>query len=621
MKKHVFLIPLLSLILWSCSSQTTKIIDNNNEVKATLDLVNVLNDKVKVIVNPAIINKSTITYQLPKIIPGTYAIQDYGRYIDDFKAYDKSGKLLSVKKKDVNTWVIENAKQLDHVEYWVNDTFDSEVSQASKNENIIFSPAGTNILKGENFFLNLSGFVGYFAEQKDIPYVLTIDHPENLVGTTASVDLDNSVKKDVFKISRYAEVVDNPIMYAKPDISTFKIGDMEVYLHVYSPRNTKVTSKFLLPELKKIMTAQKEYLGTINKTKKYAVLVYLTSKGENDAQGTGALEHNSSTSATFEDDMQENGLNHTISHEFFHTLTPLNVHSKEIQFFEFNTPNMSEHLWMYEGFTEYFSVLFKVNKHFEDEQSFYNIIGDKLDFANTLYTDKLPLTEISKKIVDPEINKQFGNFYNKGTLVAMCLDIIIREQSNGKRGVLSVMGELSNIYGPEKAFDDNNLISEFTKITYPEVGKFLENHVVQNNPINYEYYFAKVGVSILKVKQPVKLAFTLGTNNYFKIDTNSNKAYISSLDNNNEFIKSIGFQDNDEILELKGVRIEGAEIGKIIAIMGYSLKENDDYFAKVIRNGKTIDLKGKVKLNQVDGIKIKFTDPSKTELKNQWLYQ
>ncbi|MBX7043877.1 MAG: peptidase M61 [Ignavibacteria bacterium] len=621
MKKHFYVLFLLAVVLgcYSCSKETGS--SNKNETEVTLDLVNVTDDRVKVVVKPPTVNSSTIAFQVPKIIPGTYAIQDYGRYIDDFKAFDKSGNSLPVSKKDVNTWVISEANKLDRVEYLVNDTFDEEVGQMKKNETVPFSPAGTNINKGENFFLNLGGFVGYFENQQEKPFVLTIEYPRELAGTTAMVDADASPTKDVYRAKRFAELIDNPIMYAKPDISTFTIGDMEVVLHVYSPRNTKVTSQFLMPALQKTMIAQKDYLGPINKTKRYAVLVYLTAKADNDAQGTGALEHNSSTTGIFEDDMKADGLDHTISHEFFHTLTPLNVHSKEIQYFDFNNPKMSQHLWMYEGFTEYFSVLFRTNKGFADEQAFYDVLADKMNFAATLYNDQMSLTEVSKNVVDPVINKQFGNFYNKGTLAAMCLDIIIREKSNGERGILSVMGELSNLYGADTAFSDDSLIPEFTKLTYPEVGEFLQNHVVKNDPIDYGYYLAKVGVSIQKIKVPVKMAFSLGSNTYFNVDPKTDKVFIATLDGKNEFLRSVGFQDNDEIVELRGVKPEGAESGKLASILAYNLKDGDEYTAKVIRNGEPIELRGKVKLNQVDGNKIEFTDKSKAVLKDQWLYK
>jgi predicted metalloprotease with PDZ domain len=50
-----------------------------------------------------------------------------------------------------------------------------------------------------------------------------------------------------------------------------------------------------------------------------------------------------------------------VTHEFFHIVTPLSIHSKEIQDFDYND-KMSEHLWMYEGVTEYFANLFKSTK-------------------------------------------------------------------------------------------------------------------------------------------------------------------------------------------------------------------------------------------------------------------
>jgi predicted metalloprotease with PDZ domain len=224
---------LATVLLGSCSSSKSTGSGGKKEVAVSLDLVNVVDDRVKVVAKPAPIKGSTITYQLPKVIPGTYAVADYGKYVVDFKALDKSGNALPVTRTDVNTWTIANAEQLASVAYWVNDTFDQEQADAADpKNNIVFSPAGTNILKGENFYLNLCGFAGYFGGQVDYPYTVVIDHPEELAGTTAMVDTDNSATRDVFNVERYAEVVDNPVMYAKPDIARFNIGGMEVFLHV-----------------------------------------------------------------------------------------------------------------------------------------------------------------------------------------------------------------------------------------------------------------------------------------------------------------------------------------------------------------------------------------------------
>lgn len=77
-------------------------------------------------------------------VPGTYSSDNYGKYIQDFIAFDYQGKVLQVDKTNENTWVVADGKKLDRISYWVNDTYDteSEVSDA------VFSPAGTNILEG-----------------------------------------------------------------------------------------------------------------------------------------------------------------------------------------------------------------------------------------------------------------------------------------------------------------------------------------------------------------------------------------------------------------------------------------------------------------------------------------
>ena len=158
----------------------------------------------------------------------------------------------------------------------------------------------------------------------------------------------------------------------------------------------------------------------------------------------GALEHHTSTTVVFVDQMQPEELTQSlvdvVSHEFFHTLTPLNIHSEEIHNFEYNTPLMSKHLWMYEGTTEYFANLFQINQGLIDEQNFYNRILEKLNYSKR-YDDKMSFTEMSSKIDEP-YQTNYGNVYQKGALINMCLDIIIRENSNGEKGICQLCKNL-----------------------------------------------------------------------------------------------------------------------------------------------------------------------------------
>ena len=67
--------------------------------------------------------------------------------------------------------------------------------------------------------LNTHGFVGYFEGKTETPYILTITHPENLLGVSAMIDLDKSNSTDIFQSSKYATLVEMPLMYSKPDIT------------------------------------------------------------------------------------------------------------------------------------------------------------------------------------------------------------------------------------------------------------------------------------------------------------------------------------------------------------------------------------------------------------------
>lgn len=619
MNKRNILPLLLALVLASCTTSRKSSTSNVPELKATIDLVNVQDDKVRVTVVPPAFPKGPVSYQFAKIIPGTYAIADYGRYVEDLKAMDASGKPVPVNRTDSNTWVISEGAKLATISYLVNDTYDCEAGDAfEENSSTIFSPAGTNILAGKNFMLNLCGFVGYFQGKKDITYTLDIVHPESLQGASSMEDADPSAGKDKFVLPRYAEMVDHPVMYSTPDVSTSRIGDMDLLLSIYSPNNKKVNAQAFFPDLERMIKAQKHYLGAINNTKRYAVLTYITSFGKDDARGAGALEHNTSTTAVFQENMKSRDLIQVISHEFFHTLTPLNVHSREIQDFNFSEPEMSAHLWMYEGFTEYFANHFQVHEGLIDEDKFYALMAEKVKISRENYQDDLSFTDMSKNVLDSKMKGQYPNVYQKGALMAMCLDIILREQSGGKSGLLGMMGELSKKYGPDRPFEDSALIPEITKMTSPEVGAFLQQHVVKGVPVDYDKYLARVGVTPAIIKEPTPLVFLANDKPYLSVDTASKVAMFRVPDDKNAFINAMAIKDRDQLLEWNGIRVDASDLMKVL-LLGYQMEEEEPVTLKVKRDGQDVELKGKARLNYVDGHGFKYTDSSKQALHDAWL--
>lgn len=620
MKKIFFALAFVS-VFWSCKivgTTTTTSKPGTESIAVAINLNDIKDDKVMVTITSPKITIDEVTYSIPKIVPGTYSIDNYGKYIEDFKAFDSKGNTLPVTKTDDNTWSIKNAKTIAKITYLVNDTFDTEKGSGFGNSDI-FSPAGTNIDAGKNFMLNMHGFVGYFQDKKDLPYNVSISHPATLWGATSMTDLDASDTNDLFTTTRYAELVENPIMYAKPDYTTFTIDGMEILIGVYSPTG-KVTAESITPEMKTMMTAQKTFLGKINATKKYSVLLYLSTLTDSDAKGFGALEHPTATTVVLPEMMPKEELVKSmvdvVSHEFFHIVTPLSIHSKEIHDFDYNAPKMSEHLWMYEGVTEYFANLFQINQGLITEEDFLNRMSEKIVRANTM-NDTMPFTTMSANVLNEPYKAQYLNVYEKGALIGMCLDIIIREKSNGEIGILDLMQKLSNEYGPSKPFNDNELFAKITSLTYPEVGTFLETYVAGPTPIPYDTILAKVGITKSLNKVPTNV-FLKGQVPYITVNQQTKEIIVIPDMELNDFYKNLDLKGGDILVSINEKPYSLDTIYEMISV-SETWKENDPITIKIKRNCKEQTIKGKVKLPYEEKEALHATDSSKKALKEAWL--
>ncbi|NHM06374.1 peptidase M61 [Flavobacterium sp. CYK-4] len=593
------------------SSAQTK---TKEQIQATINLDGIEKDRVPVTVYAPKIKSSEIVYHIPKMVPGTYSEDDFGRFIDDFKAYNKKGAYLNVSKVDTNSWKISGADQLASVSYWVNDTYDIESTHQ------IFSPVGSNIDAGKNILLNTHCFVGYFDGFKDLNYKMTVQHPATLWGATSMTDSDASNTNDVFNTSRYAELVENPVMYSKPDYSTFKVNDMEILIAVYSPNSTHNANE-IAPAMKTMMTAQKNFLGKFNSTKKYSVLIYLSDmQVENDAHGFGALEHPTATTVVMPEMMGVDELNEqlkdVVSHEFFHIVTPLTIHSEEIQNFDYADPKMSQHLWMYEGVTEYFANLFQVNQGLISENDFLMRMAGKISNASAM-NDTLPFTVMSANVLKKPFKDQYLNVYEKGALIGMCLDIIIREKSNGSRGILDLMQQLSLEYGIHKSFKDQELFTKIVSLTYPEVGEFLTTHVSGGTPIPYETYFAKMGVTSKVIKSPGN-PFIKDAVPFIAVDQNTKAIFVRPDTELNVFYTELGIQGGDIIKE---VNMKPYNLDNIYELIQSSQiwQENEPISVKISRDGKEQVINGKTKIPSDDKVGYQATDDSKKTLREAWL--
>lgn len=594
MKKIIMGIATATL-LFSCKTQNVPQTEIEQPVVAKINLVDVQDDKVWVTIDPDRFTTDTTTFNIPKTVPGTYSEDNYGKFTEGFKAIDYKGNELNFIKVDDNSYTIPNAQNLDKVMYLVNDSFDWD------NEGGVYSMAGTNILKDENFLLNLHGFVGYFDRMKEKKFRLEILRPKDLIaGTSLTINStldgkDANSKIDVYNLDRYFEVIDNPIMYSAPDTTSFMVENMKVLLSVYSP-NQKHSAKSLRPEMEKMIRAQKRFLGNINSTDKYAILVYLSdSPGEGNAGNFGALEHHTSTVVVMPETMEAKALDKSmtdiVSHEFFHIITPLGIHSNEVHYFDYNNPQMSQHLWLYEGVTEYFANLFQVNQGLIENQEFYNRMVDKINTSRR-FDDTVPFTVMSKNILEDEYKDSYYNVYLKGALIGMALDIRLRELSDGNMGILDLMKKLNDKYGKDKPFNDEDLIPVIVELTYPEIKNFFDTYVSGSTPIPYNEFFAKVGLEEKEILKEVGF-FINGQSPYITANQQTMEIIFRNDIEMNTFLKELGVKGGDTLKSVNGVAYNIQNVYDLI-MASQSWNEGDNITMTLARDGEEIKLEGKI---------------------------
>ncbi len=594
MKKIIMGIATATL-LFSCKTQNVPQTEIEQPVVAKINLVDVQDDKVWVTIDPDRFTTDTTTFNIPKTVPGTYSEDNYGKFTEGFKAIDYKGNELNFIKVDDNSYTIPNAQNLDKVMYLVNDSFDWD------NEGGVYSMAGTNILKDENFLLNLHGFVGYFDRMKEKKFRLEILRPKDLIaGTSLTINStldgkDANSKIDIYNLDRYFEVIDNPIMYSAPDTTSFMVENMKVLLSVYSP-NQKHSAKSLRPEMEKMIRAQKRFLGNINSTDKYAILVYLSdSPGEGNAGNFGALEHHTSTVVVMPETMEAKALDKSmtdiVSHEFFHIITPLGIHSNEVHYFDYNNPQMSQHLWLYEGVTEYFANLFQVNQGLIENQEFYNRMVDKINTSRR-FDDTVPFTVMSKNILEDEYKDSYYNVYLKGALIGMALDIRLRELSDGNMGILDLMKKLNDKYGKDKPFNDEDLIPVIVELTYPEIKNFFDTYVSGSTPIPYNEFFAKVGLEEKEILKEVGF-FINGQSPYITANQQTMEIIFRNDIEMNTFLKELGVKGGDTLKSVNGSAYNIQNVYDLI-MASQSWNEGDNITMTLARDGEEIKLEGKI---------------------------
>lgn len=536
MKPTKYLI-LLALLTASLSGFAQK------EYQFSVDLTQPKDDKLTVNLDTPPIREKNAVYHLPKVVPGTYSINNYGSYVSNFKAFDKKGQTLKVNQLDKNSWKISKAKKMTRLSYQIDDTWDTpEITED------VFEPSGTNIEENRIFVLNSFGLFGYFQGMEKLPYRVSITKPEGFYGSTSLVNQNKSGNTDLFVTDDYHALADAPFMYNRPDTVWLKVGNADILVSVFSPNN-KFATKDLAADIQPTLEAQKDYLGGTFPIDKYAFIIYMSDR--QDLTRYGALEHAQSSFYYLPESFSKEQLSKSIkdiaAHEFFHILTPLSIHSEEIGDFDYINPKMSRHLWMYEGLTEYAAHHAQLQAGLIDLPTYLDRQMDKIENSRTRHNDTLSFTAMSQEVLDT-YKDEYPNVYEKGALIGLCLDLKLRQLSGGKYGTKDLLRDLSKTYGKHKSFKDDELFDKITELTYPEMRDFFRKYVEGGQPLPLEELFDAIGVTFDPngEKKEVEKAFGVG----FALMPGTKDIMISSISEATDLGKRLGLDMMDQIVTI-----------------------------------------------------------------------
>lgn len=590
-----------------------------------VDLNGAANDMISVeLTVPTTFLEDEMTFHFPKIIPGTYEILDYGRFINGLKAFDSKNVELEVERTDQNTWVIKKAKKLAKISYLVEDTWDAKLREA------VFEPSGSNIEAGKNFVLNGNTCFGFFKGKEKQPFKISFDRPNNFYATTSLRRIGGDFDTDIFKASSYHELVDAPVMYCEPDTVNFKLGYGDIQISVYSP-NKLTTAKDLAKRIRPVLEAQNQYLGNILPVDRYFFILYLSPEGY-PSGSVGALEHARSSFFCLTEESPDNIGKLVIdiaSHEFFHIVTPLYIHSEQIHSFDFMEPRMSKHLWLYEGVIEYMAQHMQAKHNLIEDTDFMDVLGEKVRSA-ARYKDGFSLTELSSNcLVDPYI-KQYNNIYYKGAIVAACLDLKLLALSGGKYDIQVLLRDLSMYYGQDKAFKDEELFDQIIKITkQPALKDFFTKYIEGIEKLPYNEFLEPFGVEYLESAK-IKEISPLGgiENGALKTDT-LDRFYISKFEKLDEFGRNhIGFKADDIILEWNGKPLTVKNVSGVLISYMNGVKPDDALEVKIMRKNEKGELKEQVLKTKIVKIDVdqkhvfrmkEDATPQQLALRKAWL--
>lgn len=533
-----------------------------------------------------------LQFQMAKWSPGRYAVFDFAKNVQEFRAVDGT-----VTRIDGDTWSVTPSRTTLNISYKVfaNDlsgTF-SQLDERHANYN------------GGSIFM-------YIVGHKSDPVRLTIHPPTGWKIVNGRIDRPGQTE---WQFPNWDILIDTPTEIA-PDWTqeSFTVDGKKyhVVVHSFGPEGGKRPA--LVRDIEKIVRAQVAMWGP----PEFAEYTFLIHFAADDHSGDG-MEHLTSTQIIEPGALNEPGMYEatlgTVSHEFFHVWNVKRLRPVELGPWDFTRPLSTRALWVAEGFTNYYGHLMLRRAGIWDDKRFFNRQAETIRRIESAQGNRLMSAEessLSAPFIDDAPHAQLVNlentaisYYPKGQLIGLVMDLLIRGRTKGKSSLDDVMRRMydefylkspnSSYYLRGRGYHTEDLERIVTELAGAEFHDFFKRHVRNVEVLPYDEAFGYAGLRLVKTQ--AKEPFDAGV----EIESEDEIAIIENVRNYSP-AENAGLQKNDEIVSLGGKKVTKESWLKTLA----RFKKGDKVPIVVKRDRRTI--KGEMILGEPERFEYRIEE-------------
>ncbi len=447
-------------------------------------------------------NHNLIHLTLPAWIPGSYMIRDFSKNIHGLEAVSPNREKSPIRQLDKQTWQVENAALGLEVTYQVY-AFDLSVRGAYLFDEYAFFNGTSTFLEVREFTEGAATpiLVNIVNNQLDKDWQLCTSLTQQAV-----VELEGNATHS-FICEDYQELIDHPVLMGIVDKHTFEICGVRFHFVLTGKNETNV--KRICNDLKPICKHHIDLFGGLPE-KDYWFITLLCE------DGFGGLEHRASTALMFprfhlpmrsETDVipeQYQQFLSLCSHELFHAWNVKRIKPELMILPDLQSEQYMEQLWIYEGFTSLYDDLTLARTKIINPQRYAEILGENVTRLNrTQGRHKQTITQSSFDAwtkfykQDAGSHNHIVSYYNKGAIIALALDITLRQMSNNRYSIDQLMQLLWSNYGIKNIGTPNDVIQTLCKAHFNiDISAFLDIAIYTTMDLPLDTMVQSIGLKL-----------------------------------------------------------------------------------------------------------------------------